>query len=205
MTRQVVVAIDDSGPATAALEHALRRFADSTITVLHVIDADESDGSIRQRVLSAEYDAHRNAAEETAETVLENARAYADEHGLTVTTATRYGRPARQITAYAEENDADRIVIGTHDRSGLSRLLLGSLSELVAQRSSVPVTTVSEPTTTGSTTLARKAHHELISRVTDGSPPPLRRCPGCAVTLHTRSEFCPGCLGVTLPLSRTPA
>lgn len=205
MTRQVVVAIDDSGPATAALEHALRRFSDAMITVLHVIDADEPDGSVRQRVLAAEYEAHRTAAEETAETVLENARAHADEHGLTVTTVTRYGRPARQIVAYAEENDVDRIVIGTHDRSGLSRLLLGSLSELVAQRSSVPVTTVSEPTTTGSTTPTRKAHRELISRVTDGSPPPLRRCPGCAVTLHTRLEFCPGCLGVTLPTGRTPA
>jgi nucleotide-binding universal stress UspA family protein len=200
MTRQVVVAIDDSGPATAALEHALRRFADATITVLHVIDADEPDGSLRQRVLPAEYDAHRNAAEETAETVLENARAYADEYGVAVSTVTRYGNPARQITAYAEENDVDRILIGTHGRSGLSRLLLGSLSELVAQRSSVPVTAVHEPTATERATPAPADPWGLLTKVTDGSPT-FRRCPGCAVTLHTPLEFCPGCLGVTLPSS----
>lgn len=205
MTRQVLVAIDDSVPATAALEYALRRFSDTTITVLHVIDADEPDSSLRQRVLSTEYDAHRVAAEDTAETVLKSARTYADEYGVAVTTATRYGRPARQITAYAEENDVDRIVIGTHDRSVLSRLLLGSLSELVTQRSSVPVTSVREPTTTGRRSLARKDHRELIGNVADGSLQTLRRCPGCAVTLHTRLEFCPGCLGVTLPLTGTPS
>lgn len=204
MTRQVLVAIDDSDPATAALEHALSRFPDATITVLHVIDADEPGGSLRQRVLSDEYDAHRAAAEETADTVLGNALAYADEHGVAVVTATRYGRPVRQITAYAEENDVDRIVMGTHGRSGISRLLLGSLSELVTQRSSVPVTTVREPTTAEPTALTRLDPRELLSRVADGSPPTLRRCPGCAVTLHTPLEFCPGCLGVTRPLAGTP-
>lgn len=199
---QVLVAIDDSDPAASALEHALERFPDATITALHVIEVDEPDGSLRQRVLPSEYEQHRHEAEEAAETVLEDVRAYAAEQGVAITTATRYGNPVRQVTEYAEENDVDRVVIGTHDRSGISRLLLGSLSELVERRSSVPVTTVSERTDT-EPFATRAEREDPIADVAERSSTTFRRCPGCDVTLHTRLEFCPGCLGVTLPTGRT--
>lgn len=203
MTKQILVAIDDSDPAASALEHALERFPDASITVLHVIEVDEPDGSLRQRAFPSEYEQQRRAAEETAETVLEDARTYADEQGKPITTATRYGNPVRRITEYAEENDIDRVVIGTHDRSGISRLLLGSLSELVARRSSVPVTTVPERTDT-EPFATRAEREDPIADVAERPSPTFRRCPGCGVTLHTRLEFCPGCLGVTLPTGRTP-
>jgi nucleotide-binding universal stress UspA family protein len=43
------------------------------------------------------------------------------------------------ILDYVEENDVDLIVIATHGRSGLERLLLGSVTERVVRRASVPV------------------------------------------------------------------
>ena len=43
---------------------------------------------------------------------------------------------------YAEENDIDHIVVGSHGRGGVSRMLLGSVAETVARRSSVPVTII---------------------------------------------------------------
>ena len=97
---------------------------------------------------------------------------------------------------------------GDHGRSGLSRLLLGSFSDLVMQRSSVPVTLVREPTTTGQTGTPLTEIHNRESRessalIMDNSPPKWW-CPSCAVILSTRLEFCPGCLGETRPATGTP-
>lgn len=145
MSQRILVSVGDSSLATETLEYALAQFSDEDITVLHVIDVDEADDSVRQTVLEETFENQRKAAEETADRVLEEAREYADERGVTLTTATEYGNPARGISAYAEENGIDRIVMGTHGRSGISRLLLGSVAEIVMRRSSVPVTTVREP------------------------------------------------------------
>jgi nucleotide-binding universal stress UspA family protein len=43
---------------------------------------------------------------------------------------------------YAAEHDIDHIVVGSHGRTGASRILLGSVAETVARRSPVPVTIV---------------------------------------------------------------
>ena len=144
MVERVLVAIDDSRPATAALEYALTRFNTVEIIVLHVIDAADAT-NIRQRVLPEECEKQRDVTERIAETVLTDARTSADAVGVEITIATRYGRPPRQILAYAEGNDIDMIVIGTHGRSGLDRLLWGSISDLVSHQSPVPVTTVPTP------------------------------------------------------------
>ena len=51
----------------------------------------------------------------------------------------REGKPADQILAAAREWEADVIVIGTHGRSGVSRLVLGSTAESVVRHASCPV------------------------------------------------------------------
>jgi nucleotide-binding universal stress UspA family protein len=51
----------------------------------------------------------------------------------------REGKPADQILAAAREWDADVIVIGTHGRSGISRLVLGSTAEAVVRHAPCPV------------------------------------------------------------------
>lgn len=53
-----------------------------------------------------------------------------------------WGHPAQEICRYAEERDADLIVIGSHGRSGIGRLLLGSVSHAVANQAPCPVTIV---------------------------------------------------------------
>ena len=51
------------------------------------------------------------------------------------------GAPAEEILRVASEEHPDLIVIGTHGRSGLKRLLLGSVAEAVVRRASCPVIT----------------------------------------------------------------
>lgn len=55
------------------------------------------------------------------------------------------GNPAEEILRAAEASSADLIVMGTHGRTGLSRLLMGSVAEQVVRRASCPVLTVKTP------------------------------------------------------------
>lgn len=60
------------------------------------------------------------------------------ESGL-LTTAVLSGSPAHTIVKYAEEQQADLIVIGSHGRGAVSRLLLGSVAERVLHLAGRPV------------------------------------------------------------------
>jgi len=59
--------------------------------------------------------------------------------GLPVQTAVRYGEAADEILAHIGDNAIDVVAMSTHGRSGLSRLLLGSVAEHVVRRAPVPV------------------------------------------------------------------
>ena len=72
---------------------------------------------------------------------------YAEEArpGVRVVTATAGGDPAREIVRYATRQGVDLIVLGAHGRSGVSRMLLGSVAERVARTAPCPVLTVPPP------------------------------------------------------------
>jgi len=135
MGERVLVPVDGSESAWSALEYAVEHHQSGELTVLHVVDpmrgdyyGDEEAGSpvSRSEELLAE------AQERLAET----------PDGLDVETTSVTGKPADAILDYAETNDFDQIVMGSRGRSGLSRLLLGSVAETVVRRSSGPVTVV---------------------------------------------------------------
>lgn len=135
----VLVPIDNSEPAQAALEHAITTYPDVEITVIHVINP-----SVGVYNGQGAYDFKRivEIEEERAEALFETAREAADEHDVSITTESIVGTPIRDIVEFAEENDVDHIVIGSHGRSGVSRVLLGSVAEQVVRRASMPVTVV---------------------------------------------------------------
>jgi universal stress protein A len=62
--------------------------------------------------------------------------------GLVVRTVAVTGDVADEILAATEEAGADALVVGTHGRTGLSHLLLGSIAEKLVRRATVPVVTV---------------------------------------------------------------
>jgi universal stress protein A len=55
------------------------------------------------------------------------------------------GTPEAEIVAFAEEKRADLIVMASHGRTGLSRLLMGSVAEAVLRRATCPVLIVKQP------------------------------------------------------------
>ena len=80
-----------------------------------------------------------------AEQRLEEVATELTRDGLTVDSVAREGYPPEVIVEVAREIDADVIAMGTHGRSGLTHLLLGSNAERVVQHASCPVLTVRHP------------------------------------------------------------
>lgn len=64
------------------------------------------------------------------------------EVGKTIVRAVRQGTPFVEIVRYAKENTIDLIVIGTHGRSALAHVLLGSVAERIVRKAPCPVLTV---------------------------------------------------------------
>lgn len=143
MDRQILVPVDESDRSKEALEFALEEHADAEIIALHVLDpGDYYSATGMEGGAMANYDRIQEQQEKRAEGVLEDAQAVAAEHGLEIRTDHVMGGVSRTIVEYAGDNEIDQIVIGSHGRTGASRILIGSVAETVARRSPVPVTIV---------------------------------------------------------------
>ena len=59
--------------------------------------------------------------------------------GLKVQCVTMIGLPAESIVSYAEENRFDLVALATHGRSGLRRLVFGSVADYVVRKSGLPI------------------------------------------------------------------
>ncbi|QSG04032.1 universal stress protein [Natranaeroarchaeum sulfidigenes] len=141
MGKTVLVAIDGSPQSEEALDHAITEFPDAELVGLTVIDPAEAGYAVEGAV--AEFpQGWYDTAEDEAQTVLDEAVDRAAGAGVELRTATEIGRPANTIVRFSDEHDIDHIVMGSHGRTGMSRILLGSVAETVMRRSTVPVTVV---------------------------------------------------------------
>lgn len=136
MSERVLVPLDDSEPARGALEEALERFGTAEIVVLHVVDTSDSSHGIQGSAAENVYDAREDEAGE----LFEEARRTASGYGVTLETAIETGQPAEEIVGYVRAHDVDHVVMGSHGRSGISRLLVGSVAEHVIRDAPVSVT-----------------------------------------------------------------
>jgi nucleotide-binding universal stress UspA family protein len=140
MYERIVVPTDGSACASAAVEHAtdIAQQYDASLHLLSVVDSRNiSHGS--PAVSPAQIE---STLQEQAEGVVSEAADEAASEGLSVQTEVITGIPDTAIIDYAEENDLDLIVMGTHGRTGLHRYLLGSVTERTVRQSPVPVLTI---------------------------------------------------------------
>ncbi|WP_458207971.1 universal stress protein [Haladaptatus sp. NG-SE-30] len=155
MGKRVLVPIDGSPLSLKALEVALSDYPDAEVTVLYVMDPVGSgfnivevmrprfqDGAPPGSVSIEYWKEWYESAREQASELFDVAREVADESRSTLKTEIEFGEPRHVIVEYAEEQQIDRIVLGSHGRSGASRLVLGSVAETVTRRAPVPVLVV---------------------------------------------------------------
>lgn len=137
MYENILVPFDGSDGAVEVLHHAseIAHWADATIQVLYVAD------TTRDSVTVVEGQTVDALVQEGEEIVDEAAKAL-DTLGIDYDTDIMQGNPVPTIVDYAEQYDQDLIVMPTHGREGVSRFLVGSVSEKVVRLSSVPVLSV---------------------------------------------------------------
>ncbi|NUB93540.1 universal stress protein [Haloterrigena sp. SYSU A121-1] len=129
---RILVPIDGSSESLAALDYALTTFPEAELVALYVLSFVE--------VTASETSAEE--ARDRADEILESATDLAAEYDRSIETDTAEGDPGRSILAYADDTGIDHIVMGSTGRTGFQRLLLGSVTELVTRRATVPVTIV---------------------------------------------------------------
>ena len=141
MYRRILVPVDGSKTAALGLREAVRLAKEqrAKIRVVHVLDESGIIGAVES---GADTRAFMRSLAKGGRSVLERSQQSAKKLGVDAEAALRKsvaGRAAEEILAEARKWRADLIVMGTHGRRGVSRLVLGSNAELVARLAGVPV------------------------------------------------------------------
>ncbi len=136
----ILVPIDFSEQQSRLLAHAqeLALAYGMTMTLLHVV---EVEGLPDVYGISSDPPEPGTLADRTRK-VLEKRADEVREAGVDVTVEVRTGHPAEQTLDVAGELDVDLLAIATHGRSGIERMLMGSVAEKVIRRAPCPVFTV---------------------------------------------------------------
>lgn len=139
---KIVCATDFSEPGQAAEEQAvaLAQALGAELVYVHVSVETllYGESALSMTDIQRVYDAQRRWAEETLAARVTAAK----QRRITARWLLRVGAPFEQIVAAAGDEKADMLVIGTHGRSGLNRLLMGSVAERVVRVAPCPVLTV---------------------------------------------------------------
>jgi nucleotide-binding universal stress UspA family protein len=139
MVERVLVPIDGSEQAERACTFVVEEFPGTTMVLLHVIDPAEAGFSAQSSLPSFSEEWYEQE-QEKAERQFDEIEAAVETGDVTVERAVEVGTPTNAIVDYADENDVDLIVMGSHGRDGVTRILLGSVAETVVRRAPVPVT-----------------------------------------------------------------
>jgi nucleotide-binding universal stress UspA family protein len=139
MAEHLLLPVDGSPQSLHAVRFAAEEWRDAAVTLLNVINPVEAGYS--GGALPSGSEEWYQEARARSQSVFDEARTELPE-STTVTTRIEVGRPAQTIVEVAKEGDVDHIVIGSHGREGISRVILGSVAEHVVRRSPVPTTVV---------------------------------------------------------------
>jgi nucleotide-binding universal stress UspA family protein len=134
MFDRILFPTDGGDGAEAAFDHVLDLAADHGATV-HVLNVADTTHDSVTRVGRDVVDVLEREGEEVVEAAADRA---ADRDVETVT-AVLQGGVAETVVTYADEREMDVIAMPTRGRTGLDRLLLGSTTERIVRRSTVPV------------------------------------------------------------------
>ena len=164
--KNVLFATDFSSTSEAAFPYAAaicRRFG-STLHMVHVISEAGllmMSGGVDYVSMGTIYEDAQNEAKERLDQISEHLEAIPHRNYV------RYGQVWKSVAGIIADNEVDLLVMGTHGRTGLGKLLLGSVAENILRHAPCPVLTV------GPKVSGRAKLPELSSRGRDLAPPEL--------------------------------
>lgn len=136
--QRILFATDFSNSARHAQQYAvaLAESFGATLHALHVVseEAFVPSPEVQHRWLETEIDRAKKQLNVDVGGI--------QVAGQAVVQATQTGHPVQQVIKYAAEHEIDLIVLGTHGRTGVSHLLIGSVAEKVVRLARCPVLTV---------------------------------------------------------------
>ena len=140
MYKKILLAVDDSDAAELALAQA--------VTVAKAMRAEVKALFVVTQALGSTLTPAEAATAASGKRILEHVRSKMEANGLHYSTelleeaGSAAGQIADTITSEANDWEADLIVMGTHGRRGIKRMVLGSVSEGVLTQSRIPVLVV---------------------------------------------------------------
>ncbi len=141
---RILVPIDFSTHSERALRYATMlasRFG-ASLELLHVVEDPVMYGSWGPEVFVPNIAELMQAVTTDAEKRLEGMKVAPATAGVKVETSVIVGRAPHRITEYARSSGVDLIVMGTHGRTGLSHVLMGSVAEGIVRHAHCPVLTM---------------------------------------------------------------
>lgn len=161
----ILIPTDGSEPAERAARRGFEYAAqlDATVHVLSVADSTVATGT----GYSGDSPRVRDRLREKASARASALHELAAERGLDSTAVVREGIPAKELIDYADESEVDLIAMGTTGRGGVSRMVVGSVTDKVVRTAPVPVMTFSPE----SLEAATDGRIESLLLPTDGSDP----------------------------------
>jgi nucleotide-binding universal stress UspA family protein len=140
MYDDILLPTDGSDGIDAAATHAAT-LADRFGATVHVLSVVDTRNRFESPTSGLSTEAWTQAERERADHAIERTVAALPDD-LPVETTVVEGVPRREILEYVDEAGMDLVVMGTHGRTGLDHYLIGSVTEKVVRRASVPVVTV---------------------------------------------------------------
>ena len=158
----VLVPTDGSPGTSRVLTHAVELAAQFDATLHGLCVLDEGKRGFDGGISVEEFDADQKAR---AERTVKRVEKRGADGGVDTETAIEEGTPHEAIVDYIDREDVDVVVMGTHGRSGVDRVLLGGVTERVVRLAPVPVLTVAleteEPVVDGEETARSVARDAL--------------------------------------------
>lgn len=133
--KKILVAIDN-GPAIEKIALAALELANKQAAVIALVSIVDMPAIIMENGISVagEINLLKNDFKKGHQILMDNVF-----KGYSIQSFVEAGKPAEEILRVAEEWEADLIVLGTHGRTGLSHLLMGSVAENVIRHTTKPV------------------------------------------------------------------
>jgi len=149
MYKRILVPVDGSPVSTRGLDEAIRlaTLTGASIRLVHVLDQMVFMTGLETYTLDV-----MGILKEAGERIVQDMKARVVAGGVDVTTFVSDPLPGRVcdvVIEQAREFDADLIVVGTHGRRGVGRMLIGSDAEQIVRMATVPVLLVRAPQPTG--------------------------------------------------------